>query len=160
MTNANKQHYEQSSSITEQLGTLSKSQNNWGSYSEYQEMSVAGKPLYKIDLSVSARGGSRNGIREFDCYSSVTAYAIFDDGSQITLGSCTMHTDHNGHTNTATIVFADKLTAEQMNRVVKVKGYFYGKSGYSYDDGHEGSSDGGKSGSLSVVAWYGSWVNE
>ena len=160
MTNTNRQRYEQSSSITEKLGSLSKSQNYWGSYSEYQELDVAGKPLYKIDLSVSAQGGSRNGIRVFDCYSSVTAYAILDDDTQITLGSCSMHTSHNWESNSKTIKFADKLTPEQMSRVVKVKGYFYGKSGYTHDEGHDGRSDGGKSGSMKVVAWYGAWEDE
>ena len=160
MTNTNRQRYEQSSSITETLGSLYKSQNNWGSYSEYQEMSVAGKPLYYVSLGASARGGSRNETRNFDCYSSVTAYAILDDGTEVTLGSCSQHSNHNVLSTSKTIIFTDKLTPEQMSRVVKVKGYFYGKSGYTYDEGHEGSSDGGKSGSLSVVAWYGSWGNE
>ena len=160
MTNTNKQRYEQSSSITENLGTLSKAQNYWGSYSEYQEMSVAGKPLYRVDLSVSARGGSRNETRSFYTYSLVTAYAILDDDTQITLGSCDLDEDHNWHSKSATIYFADKLTSEQIGRVTKIKAYFYGVSGYHGDSVHENPSDGGKSGSLSVVAWYGAWEDE
>ena len=71
-----------------------------------------------------------------------------------------MHSAHNWKHNSTTVYFANKLTSEQMSRVVKIKGVFYAKSPYTFYKGTNGTPDGGTSASVSVVAWYGSWDAE
>ena len=152
MTRICQQKYTQSSSITENVGSVSGS--HYTSTTKY--IDCAGKPMYYVSGGASACGAHRNS-ENWSGYAYVTMSAILSDDTEKAISTVSCYSGHNWKSNSGTFYLSNYMTAEEISRIVKIKAVIYANGIYT---GGGPTDDWGASASCTAVAWYGSWDNE